>query len=197
MLRTCVAAVAHNVRIGAHPSYRDRKGFGRRPLNIPPEFLYADVLYQIGALMTAARAAGAAVAYVKPHGALYTTIAHDKTQADAVIAAVKDAGTNLHLMALSGAPIVGWARDQGLSVIEEAFADRGYLPDGRLIPRGKPGAVHQDPEAIAQQALTIATGTHPFVQAESLCVHGDTPAAVRGVQLLTEALAREGISVRA
>ena len=124
ILATLRGAVAHGVAVGAHVSYPDLVGFGRRNMDVTSAELQADVMYQIGALQGLATAAGTRVRYVKPHGALYNTIAHDERQAKAVIAAVRAVDPTLVLVALAGAPLVQWAREAGLAVVGEAFADR-------------------------------------------------------------------------
>ncbi|MEG2975812.1 MAG: 5-oxoprolinase subunit PxpA, partial [Comamonas sp.] len=155
ILSTLKAAKARNVVVGAHVAYRDLAGFGRRNMDVASSDLVADVIYQIGALLGLAQAAGTTVKYVKPHGALYNTIAQDKRQAMDVITAMKAIDPSLVLMALAGAPLIGWARDAGLTVVAEAFADRGYTPQGALVSRREPGAVLHDEQLIAQRMLTL------------------------------------------
>jgi UPF0271 protein len=180
MRRSVVLAVQHGVSIGAHPSYPDLQGFGRRHLSCSPEEVTALVLYQLGALDAFCRAAGAQVAYVKPHGALYNDLVRD----DAVLAACASYRQGLPLMVLALADNTRerrLAEAAGVPLLFEAFADRAYLADGQLAPRRLAGAVHQQPERILEQALAIAAG-EPFadidgkplqLQADSLCVHGD------------------------
>ncbi|ARO15994.1 lactam utilization protein LamB (plasmid) [Ketogulonicigenium robustum] len=186
ILQTLRTAAAQGVAVGAHVGYRDLAGFGRRPIDIPAPDLTADVIYQLGALAGLAQAAGTRVRYVKPHGALYNTIAEGGPQADAVIAAIRAYDPALPLMALAGAPIVALARAAGLTVICEAFADRAYTPEGRLLSRRLPGAVLHDPAQIAARMLHFAQhgtisaidGTEVPIAAQSICVHGDSPDAV-------------------
>jgi UPF0271 protein len=186
MRRVCAAAAERGVVIGAQVGYRDLAGFGRRRIDIDPDDLAADVLYQIGALDACARAAGTGVRYVKPHGALYNTAADDRVQAEAVAAAVAAFDRSLPLLALPGSALADAAHATGLPFVPEAFADRAYLPTGRLVPRSEPGAVVQDPyEVVARAAafalhhrVTTTDGTVVPVEARSLCVHGDTPGAV-------------------
>jgi UPF0271 protein len=186
MRRVCAAAAERGVVIGAQVGYRDLAGFGRRRIDIDPDDLAADVLYQIGALDACARAAGTGVRYVKPHGALYNTAADDRGQAEAVAAAVAAFDRSLPLLALPGSALADAAHATGLPFVPEAFADRAYLPTGRLVPRSEPGAVVQDPyEVVARAAafalhhrVTTTDGTVVPVEARSLCVHGDTPGAV-------------------
>jgi UPF0271 protein len=203
MRRVCEQAVEHSVAIGAQVGYHDLVGFGRRRIEIDPADLAADVLYQLGALDGFARAAGDRVRYLKPHGALYNTAVSDPVQAGAIVAAVLAWGQPLPVLTLPGSALAQAAAAAGVEVIVEAFADRGYLPDGRLQPRGEPGSVLTDPAAIAERAVRLATtgelatstGVTLQVQAGSLCVHGDTPGAVRIVQELRAALAAAEVEV--
>lgn len=203
ILATLREAAARGVAVGAHVAYPDRVGFGRRRMDVAPADLEADVIYQIGALQGLAAAAGTRVAYVKPHGALYNTIAEGGPQARAVIAAIRALDASLPLMALAGAPILGLARAAGLRVIAEAFADRAYQPSGALVPRGAPGAVLHDPEAVAERMLRLATegvieaadGSTLRLEAESVCVHGDSPAAVAMARAVRERLEAAGVAV--
>ena len=203
--RTVKAAAANGVVIGAHVSYPDRVGFGRRDLDATPEELIADVIYQIGAIKGVAAAAGTTVRYVKPHGALYNTIAHDARQAADVIAAIKAVDPSLILMALAGAPIVEQARAAGLTVVCEAFADRAYNADGSLVSRRLPGSVIHDPDLVAGRMLRMVTegkitavdGTHIAVEAQSICVHGDNPAAVALARALRAKLSANGVELKA
>lgn len=186
VLRTLNAAQARGVVVGAHVSYRDLIGFGRRNMDVESADLVADVIYQIGALQGLAAAAGTRVRYVKPHGALYNTIAHDERQARDVIAALRAVDSDLVLLALAGSPLIGWAREQGLRVVAEAFADRAYTPSGALVSRREPGAVLHDPALIAERMLRLVSegvveaidGSLVRLQADSICVHGDSPDAV-------------------
>jgi UPF0271 protein len=204
ILDTLRAAAQRGVVIGAHVAYRDLAGFGRRNMDPTSRELVGDVIYQIGALQGLAAAAGTAVRYVKPHGALYNTIAHDERQADDVIDALLALGGKLALVVLAGAPLVERARQRGLRVISEAFADRGYNDDGTLVSRRLPGAVLHDPEAIAERMLRLVrTGTLPSIngnavalQADSICVHGDSPGAVHMAQRLRQRFEQEGIELR-
>ncbi len=184
MRRSVALAMSHGVTIGAHPSYRDRANFGRLPVEILPDELADQVLEQIEALRSAARVEGGEVRYLKPHGALYNRIAHDPEQADAVARAGATAG--LPLLGLAGSAIDAAARRHGVAFFAEAFADRGYLADGTLVPRDRPGAVLHDPEEVAARVVrmiesgTVETSAGEIVpvSARSLCVHGDSPHAV-------------------
>ena len=203
ILATLKAAKARNVVVGAHVAYRDLAGFGRRNMDVASSDLVADVIYQIGALQGLARAAGTTVKYVKPHGALYNTIAQDKRQAMDVITAMKAIDPSLVLMALAGAPLIGWARDAGLTVVAEAFADRGYTPQGALVSRREPGAVLHDEQLIAQRMLTLVRegvieavdGSMVRVEADSICVHGDSPGAVAIARNIRQRFEQEGVKI--
>jgi UPF0271 protein len=203
MRRVCTAAADRRVVIGAQVGYRDLVGFGRRRIDVEPDDLEADVLYQIGALDGCARAAGVAVRYVKPHGALYNTAADDRVQADAVAAAVAGYDRNLPLLGLAGSALADAANDAGLTFVPEAFADRAYLPNGRLLSRSEPGAVIDDPyEVVARAAafavqhrVTAVDGSAVPVEARSLCVHGDTPGAVYLAQEIRRTLLDAGVTL--
>ncbi len=203
ILQTLRAAAARGVVVGAHVAYPDLKGFGRRNMDVASADLVADVIYQIGALQGLAAAAGTCVRYVKPHGALYNTIAHDARQAHDVIAAIRAVNPQLALVALAGSPLVQWARDAGLRVVSEAFADRAYTPQGALVSRREKGAVLHDPEQIAQRMLRLAQegvieavdGSVVRIDADSICVHGDSPDAVAIARQLRARLEAEGIAI--
>ncbi len=186
LLRTCRSAANAGVRIGAQVGYHDLAGFGRRFLDVAPADLTADVVYQIGALDGLARVAGSAVAYVKPHGALYNAIVHHREQAKAVAEAVAAYDPRLPVLGLPGSAFLEEAERVGLRTVAEAFADRAYTPQGTLVSRTEPGAVLGDPEVVAQRVSTMITdgtveavdGTTVEVRAESICLHGDSPGAV-------------------
>lgn len=200
---TCRAAVAAGVAIGAHPGYRDLAGFGRRFIDVDPHELTDEVIYQIGALQALARSVGGDVRYVKPHGALYHAIAAHDGQARAVVRAIREVDERLPLVVLPGSVAERVARDAGLRVVAEAFADRGYLPDGGLVRRGTRGALLES-EAAAAQALRFARGepiaavdgSPLHLAAESICVHGDTPDAVRLARRIRSALELGGVEIR-
>jgi len=201
ILQTLKAAAAHGVAVGAHVAYPDLVGFGRRNMDPTSAELVADVIYQIGALQGLARAAGTRVRYVKPHGALYNTIAHDERQAGDVIAAMQAADPQLTLLALAGSPLVERARARGLAVVAEAFADRAYNDDGTLVSRRLEGAVLHDPDAVAERMLQwVERGELPSIsgrpvriEADSICVHGDSPGAVEMARRIRTRLAAAGV----
>lgn len=204
ILRTLAAAAERGVCVGAHVSYPDLVGFGRRNMDIAPEDLRADVIYQIGALQALATAAGTQVRYVKPHGALYNTIAHHRTQADAVMDAMQAVDKDLVLLALAGSPLIAWASQRGVAVVAEAFADRAYNADGTLVSRREKGAVLHDAEVVAQRMLQLVqtgeiesiTGARVRLQAHSICVHGDSAGAVAMAQRVREYLSAAGVHIR-
>lgn len=169
---TCEAAVARGVAIGAQVGYPDREGFGRVALDLPGPALTAEVLAQVRLLDGIARAAGGAVTYLKPHGALYNTIVHDDVQARAVVDALLQLETRLPLLGLPGAVSLEIATTRGIPVVLEGFADRAYTPEGRLVPRSEPGAVLDDPVAVADQAVRL------LGRVGSICVHSDSPGAL-------------------
>jgi UPF0271 protein len=185
--------------------YRDLAGFGRRFIDVSPEDLAADVVYQIGALQALAHTAGSMVRYVKPHGALYNTIVTDSAQAKAVAEAVHAVDPGLPVLGLSGSAFFAAAERHGLRTVPEAFADRAYRPDGQLVSRREPDAVLHDAEAIAERVLTMVTtgratavdGSDIAIAVESVCVHGDSPGAVRIATTLRERLVAEGIALGA
>ena len=155
--RVCEQAADRGVVIGAQVGYRDLAGFGRRFIDVDPEDLVNDVLYQIGALEAFARVAGTAVAYVKPHGALYNAIVHHEEQAEAVAEAVRRYDPGLHVLGLPGSAWLATAEAAGLTPVGEAFADRAYTPAGTLVSRREPGAVLHDPEVVTRRSVRIAT----------------------------------------
>ena len=203
--RTCRDASAANVAVGAHVGYRDLAGFGRRFLDISPAELADDVVYQLGALQALAAAEGARVRYVKPHGGLYTAIVHHTVQAQAVIDAVRAVDPGLPILGLPGSEVLRLAAAAGLRAVPEAFADRAYNPDGTLVSRSQPGAVLESPADVVAQVLRMATessvravdGSVLKIQAESICVHGDSPGAVAMATAAKAALAEAGVTVSA
>ncbi len=203
ILATVREAAARGVAVGAHVSYPDRVGFGRRPMDVTHAELVADVIYQIGALQGICASAGTRVTYVKPHGALYNTIATDPRQGAAVIEGIKAVDPTLAMMGLAGTQILRQAAEAGLPTIAEAFADRAYRPDGQLVSRREAGAVLHDPEAVAARMLRLATegvieavdGSTLHLQADSICVHGDSPGAVAMAARIREVLLVGGVRI--
>jgi UPF0271 protein len=202
--RTCELAAARGVAVGAQVSYRDLAGFGRRYMAVPPAELRDEVLYQLGALAGFAQAAGTAVTYLKPHGALYHAVVTDEAQAGAVVAAVTDFDPRLAVLGLPGSALLAEAAAAGLRAVPEGFADRGYTDAGTLVSRSEPGAVLTDPAEVAERALRMVTqgdvatvsGGTVAVPAASICVHGDTPGAAAIARLVRAALDAAGVAVR-
>lgn len=200
---TLKLAAERGLTVGAHPAYRDRAGFGRRFIDYDPAELADEILYQIGAVDALARAAGTRVSYVKPHGALYNTIVHNEAHAKATLDGIAAFG-DLPVMLLPGGLAVDMAEKRGTRVIREAFADRGYNPDGTLVSRRAPGAVLHDADAVAQRVLDLATtgtvtaidGTKLSLGVESVCVHGDSPGSVEMTAAIVEKLTDAGIEIR-
>ncbi len=203
MRAAAAACVARRVAIGAHVAFRDRDGFGRRALDLAPERLTADVIEQWEALAAEAAAVGGGVVYAKPHGALYHAMSADPAVAGAVVDAL--AGRCAVLVAPPGSAVVGPARAAGLRVVTEGFCDRGYDAAGRLVARGRAGAVVDDPTAAGDRARSIVVdggvaavdGTWVVLGVETLCVHGDHPGAGARAGAVRAALAAAGVTVRA
>ena len=201
LLRTCELAAERGVVVGAQVGYHDLAGFGRRFVDIDPDDLVADVVYQVGALQALCAAAGTRVSYVKPHGALYNAVVHHEEQAGAVVAAVRRVDDALPLLGLPGSALLRLAEQAGLPTVPEAFADRAYSPDGRLAPRSHPGAVLHDPEQVAARAVRMAVegvvqavdGSDLPVTARSICVHGDSPGAVSMALAVRRAMEAAGL----
>jgi UPF0271 protein len=199
----CERAADRGVAIGAHVAYRDLAGFGRRAMAVEPDELAADIQYQVAALDGFARMAGTRVTYVKPHGALYNTIAASPAQAAVVAEAVRGYDKDLPIVGLAGSPGLERTRAHGTVAVPEAFADRAYTPDGRLVPRTEPGAVIHDPDVVAARcAMLASTGTVEAVDGSivrvscrSLCVHGDTQDAVRIARAVRSALIAAGLTL--
>ncbi len=201
--RTVAAAAERGVVVGAQVGYRDLAGFGRRRIDMDPGDLTADVLYQLGALEAMCRVAATRVAYLKPHGALYTTAAVDTAQARAVVDAVAAYDPALPVLCQPGSALHAETEAAGLVAVAEAFADRAYRADGRLVPRSSPGALVTDPEVVARRAVRLATegtvvavdGSTVSVPARSVCVHGDTPGAVDLARAVRAGLRGAGVTV--
>jgi len=203
MRRVSGLCVERGVAIGAQVSYRDREGFGRRFLDVDPAVLADDVLEQVASLDALARSVGGRVTYVKPHGALYNAVVHHEAQAGAVVDGVRAFDDSLAVLGLPGSRWLGLSEAAGLRPVREAFADRAYSADGTLVPRSEPGSVLADVAAVVERCVRLATagevvaadGTVVRVDAESLCLHGDTPGAVRLVRAVRSALAGAGIGL--
>ncbi|WP_017604823.1 LamB/YcsF family protein [Nocardiopsis alkaliphila] len=201
--RTTREAAERGVAIGGHVSYRDLVGFGRRFVDVPPVELTDEVLYQLGALSAFTSLAGQRIRYVKPHGALYNAIVRNEEQATAVVEAVYAFDPDLPVLGLPGSRFLERAEEVGMRTYREAFADRAYTPEGTLVSRREPGSVLHDPEEIATRCLRIARGepitaidgTEILVEADSLCVHGDSPGAVGIARAVAARLRLEGVTL--
>ena len=201
VLETMRAAAAHGVTVGAHVAYPDLAGFGRRELNVSDDELEADVIYQIGAVQALASVAGTRIRYVKPHGALYNTIARDERQAAAVLRAMRALDPELPLVCLAASPLVDQAEDAGVRAVPEAFADRAYEPSGALVSRREPGSVLHDPDEVADRMVrlvrdglvTARDGSEVRLHAESICVHGDSEGAVQMAAAVRHRLSAAGV----
>jgi UPF0271 protein len=199
--KTVGLAVEHGVAIGAHPSLPDLQGFGRRVMKISPQDMYDLVVYQAGAVEAFARAAGARLHHVKCHGALYNMAANDAALSEAMARAAKDLGVMLYV--LSNSKNFSIAKQAGIPVAGEVFADRGYSDDGTLAPRDRPGGMIEDAgEAVAralamieQGYVTSLSGKRVPVSADTLCLHGDQPGAVAFAKAIRKAFADKGITV--
>ena len=196
-------AVEHGVAIGAHPSLPDLQGFGRRAMKISAQDMYDLVVYQAGAVEAFARAAGSRLHHVKCHGALYNMAANDEALSEAMVRAGKDLGVMLYVLSRSKNYDV--AKKRGVAVAGEVFADRGYTDEGTLAPRGTPGAMIEDAAQSVRQALamvekgyvTSLSGKQVPVAADTLCLHGDQPGAVRFAREIRKAFAERGIRIAA
>jgi len=205
MRATVALCIEHGVAIGAHVSLPDLQGFGRREMKVSPNEVYAQTLYQLGALHAFACAAGTHLHHVKPHGALYNMAARDRALAYAIAAAVRDFNATLILMGLAGSALVDAGRAAGLRVQREGFCDRRYRADGSLTPRSEAGAVIEDVDMAVAQALSITTareaaagdGSTVHIDADSLCVHGDRANAAMFAERLHQALEKAGVRVAA
>lgn len=200
---TCAEAATRDVAIGAHVSYPDLAGFGRRYMQMEPGELRDAVLYQLGALDAFAQVAHSEVAYLKPHGALYHAALSDAPTAGAVVAAAAEYDPSLAILGAPGSELLLATERAGLEAVTEAFIDRAYRPDGALLPRGEPNSVLTDPEQIAERALRLAVdnsvvavdGSVLTIKARSLCLHGDTPDAVRIARAVRSAFDAAGVGV--
>lgn len=203
--RTINLAKSHGVAIGAHPGFPDLVGFGRRELQVAPAEAEDFVLYQIAAVAGVAAAEGAKLQHVKPHGALFNMAARDASLAAAIARAVAAFDRSLILFGLPGSQILAAGRAAGLRVAAEVFADRAYEPDGSLTPRSRPGSVIHDAGAVASRAIRMITervvdaadGTIVPLDADTICVHGDTPGAPQLAADLRARLEAAGVTVAA
>ena len=203
MYKTLCLARDNGVTVGAHPGYNDREGFGRRIIPMPTVEIGRMVAAQVGALQALAKMAGTKVTYVKPHGALGNLAAADRGVADAIVSAVAQIDPHLSILAISGMQLEQAARSAKTEVYSEIFADRGYLSNGQLVPRGQDGAMIHDPDEAAERLLAfLETGLMPVIDgdpialnAQSICVHGDSAGAVAMASAIRKRLSAAGITV--
>lgn len=191
LLRTCRSAAERQVRIGAQVGYRDLAGFGRRFIDVGPDDLCADVLYQLSALDGLAAGAGSRVGYLKPHGALYNTVVTHERQAESVLDAVAAFSRPLPVLGLPGSVLLRRAAERGIATVEEYFVDRRYTEDNTLVDRRRPDALISDPDEAAERALAAAADG----RARSFCTHGDSPGAVEMATRVRDALIGAGHTI--
>jgi len=202
MRRTVGLAEAHGVGVGAHPGFPDLRGFGRRNVAATPDEVHDDVVYQIGALT--AFTSAKRLQHVKPHGALYNMAVENDALARAICQAVLDVDPHLILVVLAGSRWVTLAREMGVRVAREVFADRAFTAAGTLVPRSKPGSVLHDEQQVIERSLrlvlenrvTAVTGEIVELEADTICLHGDTPGAVRLAEALRTAFAGAGADLQ-
>jgi 5-oxoprolinase (ATP-hydrolysing) subunit A len=203
MRDTVNAAKIRGVTIGAHPSYPDLPGFGRRELGLPPKEISFHVAAQLRALRDVCGAEGARLSYVKPHGAMYNRAARDPDAARAIVSAIREVEPSLTLLGLAGSEMARAAERGGIAFASEAFVDRAYRSDGTLVPRDQPGAVIHDVKSAVQRAvmlvkgktITADDGAELHISARSLCVHGDNPDAAPMLRTLRKRLEESGVTI--
>ena len=204
MRRTVGLCADNGVAVGAHVSYPDLPGFGRRDMSCSPQEIYDCCLYQIGALRAFCEARGVALQHVKPHGAMYNNAAKDRRLADAIVSAVKDAGGGIILVGLAGSELGNAAGEAGIRFASEAFADRAYLEDGSLMPRSRAGSVIHDAKTAAERVARMVTkgtvtawgGTEIQLRPDTICLHGDTKEAAMMAAVVRRALERAGVRIK-
>lgn len=201
MRATARLAKRYGVAVGAHPSWKDIEGFGRREMLLPPDEVEALILYQIDALAAIAKSEGTEICHVKPHGALYNQAAKDKILAKAIAKAVKGFGGELILVGLAGSELIKAGIDIGLEIANEGFPDRNYNPNGTLVSRNQSNAIIETPDEVAAHAVTLARNGIDFagqhVRVDTLCLHGDHPRAAQNAKLVRDALEKSGIEISA
>lgn len=203
MLRSVQQALDAGVAIGAHPSFPDRDNFGRSAMHLLPETLYAQIIYQTGALKALTESAGGRLKHVKPHGMLYNQAAQDPQLAETIARAVHAVDPQLILVGLSGSESIRAAQRLGLATREEVFADRGYQDDGALVPRSQPNSLIERASLAIKQTLDMlqrgevlsVNGNWVSVRAESVCLHGDSPSALKFARKLRQAFHLHQIDV--
>lgn len=203
MEKTVAMAVKNNVGIGAHPGFPDLQGFGRRQMKLTPEEVKNLIIYQVGALAAFAQAKGQTLQHVKAHGSLYNQAAKDPALAEAIACGIKAAAPDTILLGLAGSEMIQAAEKVDLKAAQEVFADRGYNPDGTLVPRSQPGAMIHDPgiaiprvvRMVTEGKVTAVNGEDIDICADSICVHGDNPEAIEFVKSIRAALEDAGVKV--
>ncbi|MEZ5418547.1 MAG: 5-oxoprolinase subunit PxpA [Vicinamibacterales bacterium] len=203
MRATVRVARRHGVAVGAHPGLPDLVGFGRREMQVSPAEVEDMVVYQVGALAAIARSEGVALQHVKAHGALYNMACRDEALAEAIARAVVAIDPSLVLFGLPGSALLQAGLDAGLPVAAEAFADRAYQPDGSLAPRSMAGSVIHDVDTVVARAVTMVTdatvttidGSQIEFEADTLCLHGDTPGAVALAAAIRRGLEDAGVTI--
>jgi UPF0271 protein len=201
MRHTVRLAEEQGVAVGAHPSFPDLNGFGRRDIGVTPDEARNDIVYQIGALQ--AFTSSKRLQHVKPHGAMYNRAVDDEALARSICEAMLEVDPDMVLVALAGSQWITIAQDMGMRVAREIFADRALNPDGTLVSRSKPGSVLHDVDEVVERSLQMVTdgtattidGGRIQVEADSLCVHGDTPGAVDMARSLRRELEAAGVQV--
>ncbi|HEY5731123.1 MAG TPA: 5-oxoprolinase subunit PxpA [Anaerolineales bacterium] len=201
MRETVRLAKRYGVAVGAHPSWKDREGFGRNEISLPPDDVEALILEQVNALAAIAKEEGMEIRHVKPHGALYNQAATDKELAAAIARVVNRFSADLVLVGLAGSGLVEAGIEIGLRVANEGFPDRNYNPDGTLVSRKEPHAIIESPEEIALHAIELVNNGIDFngrrVNVETLCLHGDHPRAADNTKAVREALKKYGVEIAA
>lgn len=205
MSMTVQSAVANGVAVGAHPGYPDRDGFGRQSGFSQGDVLYESLTEQVTALADIAAQMGARLAHVKPHGALYNDAVHDRGLADIIARVTAEAPGDAAFVGMANTELEFAANRHGLTFIAEAFVDRAYEPDGTLVSRKEPGAVHEDMAVATTQAVRLAedgrvtarNGDEVEVRADTLCIHGDTPGAAEKARAVRDVLESHGVEIRA
>ncbi len=191
MRATVASAISNNVAIGAHPSYPDREGFGRRSHYLAGDELRASLMAQINKLAAAAKEQGTTLTHVKPHGALYNDAVNDRELAGMVASCVATAVPGAAFVGLPASEMQNAATRHSLNFVAEGFIDRAYQDDGQLVPRSEPGAVHRSLDLILPQAVSLVG------KVDTLCIHGDTPGAVEAAAVVRDALEKQGVEIRA
>ncbi len=205
MAQTIRSAIANGVAVGAHPGYPDRDGFGRESGFMEGDALYESLTEQVTALADTAAQMGARLAHVKPHGALYNDAVRDRALADIIARVTAEAPGEPAFMGMANTELEFAAKRHGLTFVAEAFVDRAYEPDGTLVSRKEPGAVHEDMAVATTQAVRLAedgrttarNGDEVSVRADTLCIHGDTPGAAEKARAVRDVLESHGVEIRA